>query len=73
MKFIDARMCHLVGLVALYGGRIDADHPALSDFSEDRPNGRGGHDTDTFNLCFDGGLLSQVQVDDDSFVIQLGA
>jgi hypothetical protein len=72
MKFIDQRMCQLVATVAIHGGRMDANHEALHEYSDDRPK-EAGHGDDTFNLCFNAGMLTQVQVGDDDFVIELGS
>lgn len=72
MKSFDKDELTLVGVVVAYGGSIEGDSPVLDDFTDDRPNAAGGHDTDTINRLFDKGVLSQVQVGDDNFVIQLG-
>lgn len=66
MKVFDLMECTCVAYVALQGGIVDADDPALDRWHDDRPK------TDTLNRLFDKGVLSQIRTDDDSAVIVLG-
>lgn len=68
MNRFDDRECRLVALVALSGGRMSSDDPALEQFQNDR----SGSLADTINLCFDKGALSEVRWDVDNCEVVLG-
>lgn len=67
MHHLDEREAALVAIVERHSGRISAEDPLIEEFSDDR-----GTKTDTFNRLFDRGILAQVQVMDDDFMIVFG-
>lgn len=63
---LDTKHLKLINVIIVRGGRVDCDDKALDRFQHDR-----GADTDTINGLIEAGIVSQIQIDDDTFRLDL--